>query len=723
MKKQRMSWKVLIFLYILSAILLWEWFIPIMELTDFGHPALFLLYVALFFILALTRLPWWISGIVQLLYITWSIHYMYLNQLSLSLKTFGIILRDVQRNILLLFQGELGDLSNLFRTLLLFTLVWMIAYLIRHWIEVRQSMMMFFGITVLFVSVLDTFTPYDGSSSIVRIMIIGMVITGCLTVLKLAGNDRVSLRPRRMLVLFLPVMLIVGAVGLFSRNAPVHPPAWPDPVPFLLSLSGAEDQASDKGQAKAGYDPDDSQLGGVFVQDHGLVFEAAVEDRQYWRIETKDTYTSKGWLQEREMNKKLLSTGEELHATPEEAEVSSAVLKFAEPLPFIAAPYGTTKISEPAGIDLMHETDANRLYLLMGLQEKVEQYEIQYMAPEYMLSELQKPEMVNYETVIEDLNSYLQLPENLPERVKELALSITETETSVYNKAKAIEQYFKKNGFFYDTQNVAVPEDEQDYVDQFLFETKRGYCDNFSTSMAVMLRSAGVPTRWVKGFAPGEPALKASGESVYRVTNDEAHSWVEAYIPEIGWMPFEPTIGFTHPTDITYDMPNDSQEEEEIQKPVQPAAEKQKEFQKQQGQPAPFFNELKEKLVWLFTKWWLYVSLLVASAVAGIVVFSKRSGWLPGWHVRQLRAQPNGREKFEQQYRQLLRQLDRTGMPKEAGMTLSNYANQVDERYGGERMSVLTAAYEKGIYGNDWKSQDWDKLNEVWEDLIISTTC
>ena len=85
----------------------------------------------------------------------------------------------------------------------------------------------------------------------------------------------------------------------------------------------------------------------------------------------------------------------------------------------------------------------------------------------------------------------------------------------------------------------------EDYVDQFLFDTKRGYCDNFSTSMVVMLRSIDIPARWVKGFAPGEYQLDDEGERVYQITNNEAHSWVEAYMPGIGWMPFEPTIGFS----------------------------------------------------------------------------------------------------------------------------------------------------------------------------------
>ncbi|PIC86838.1 transglutaminase [Sporosarcina sp. P20a] len=721
MRKSILDWKVLMFLYALSSVLLWEWFIPIMDLTDFGHPSLFIVYLVLFFALALLRLPWWISGAVQILYVLWAIHYMYFDQLWISIEVTGYILQDVKQNVLLLFQGELGELSNLFRTLLLFTLVWMIAYLLRHWIEVRRSMMMFFGFTIVFVALLDTFTPYDATSSIVRIMMVGLLIVGCLTVIKLSGDEGWSLRPKRLLLLSLPVVLIVVSVGLLSRNAPVYPPAWPDPVPYLLSLSGMEEE-TDKGQAKAGYDPDDSQLGGAFVQDNQLVFEASVEQRQYWRIETKDTYTSKGWIQDKESDKELLDTGEDLWEFPVEGEVSHAVLDFVEPLPFLTTPYGTTKISSPEGLNLMHEKTANRLYLLMGLQEKIEQYEMEFVEPTYILSDLQKTEMVNYEMVPEDLNSYVQLPAELPGRVKELALSITENETAVYDKVKVVEQYFKKNGFIYETQNVPIPNEGQDYVDQFLFDTKKGYCDNFSTSMAVMLRSVDIPTRWVKGFAPGEMAFKASGKNVYRVTNDEAHSWVEAYIPEIGWMPFEPTLGFTHPTEIEFDIPNESPEEEEVKKSAKPEVEKEKELPKKTIS-SPLFDAFKQKFTWLFSQWWLYVSLLGLIIGASAVLYSKRSNWLPKRRIKQLRKLPNGHVKFEQQFTQLLQQLARTGLPKDTAMTLSNYAILVDKRYGGDRMAVLTRAYEIGVYGNDWQSQEWDKLNEVWEDLIISTTC
>ncbi|MBM9834622.1 transglutaminase domain-containing protein, partial [Enterococcus faecalis] len=79
-----------------------------------------------------------------------------------------------------------------------------------------------------------------------------------------------------------------------------------------------------------------------------------------------------------------------------------------------------------------------------------------------------------------------------------------------------------------------------DYVDQFLFESQVGYCDNFSTAMVVLLRSLEIPARWAKGFSPGSPATE-NGITTYTVRNLNAHSWVEVYFDGYGWVPFEPT--------------------------------------------------------------------------------------------------------------------------------------------------------------------------------------
>ncbi len=133
-------------------------------------------------------------------------------------------------------------------------------------------------------------------------------------------------------------------------------------------------------------------------------------------------------------------------------------------------------------------------------------------------------------------NRYLQLPADMPTRVQELAQNITSNETNPYDKAMAIEQYLRTN-YPYDLEIPAPPQD-QDVADYFLFDLKRGYCDYYATAMVIMARSSGIPARFVSGYAPGE---YDAPNAQYVVRELHAHSWVEIYFPEIGWIEFEPT--------------------------------------------------------------------------------------------------------------------------------------------------------------------------------------
>jgi len=80
-----------------------------------------------------------------------------------------------------------------------------------------------------------------------------------------------------------------------------------------------------------------------------------------------------------------------------------------------------------------------------------------------------------------------------------------------------------------------------DAVEYFLFEQKRGYCEQFSSSLAVMARSQGIPARVVTGYAPGE---YNPFTGYYDVRASDAHAWVEVYFPGYGWSTFDPTPSF-----------------------------------------------------------------------------------------------------------------------------------------------------------------------------------
>src|SRR4030095_5471201 len=127
-------------------------------------------------------------------------------------------------------------------------------------------------------------------------------------------------------------------------------------------------------------------------------------------------------------------------------------------------------------------------------------------------------------------------PNSVPDRVLVLAREITKGMKNPYDKAKAIESYLRAN-YPYDLE-IPDPPKEQDVADYFLFDLKRGYCDYYATAMVVLARASGLPARFVSGYSSGSyDAMNAQ----YIIRDLNAHSWVEIYFPEIGWIEFEPT--------------------------------------------------------------------------------------------------------------------------------------------------------------------------------------
>ncbi|GAB4539478.1 MAG: transglutaminaseTgpA domain-containing protein [Anaerolineae bacterium] len=131
---------------------------------------------------------------------------------------------------------------------------------------------------------------------------------------------------------------------------------------------------------------------------------------------------------------------------------------------------------------------------------------------------------------------YLQLPEGIPDRVKQLAEQITAPYDTPYDKASAIERFLRSEIAY--NEKIEAPPPDRDPVDYILFDLKQGYCDYYATSMAVMLRSVGIPSRVVSGYAQGHYDPE---RDVYVVLLQDAHTWVEVFFPNYGWVEFEPT--------------------------------------------------------------------------------------------------------------------------------------------------------------------------------------
>ncbi len=135
-------------------------------------------------------------------------------------------------------------------------------------------------------------------------------------------------------------------------------------------------------------------------------------------------------------------------------------------------------------------------------------------------------------------SKYVSLPSTVPARVRELAENITANQNNNYDRAKAIETYLATNYPY--TLKPGNPPLKKDFVDYFLFEGKKGYCTYYATAMTVLLRCIGIPARYVEGYIL--PPDNRNG--VFKVTNQQAHAWVEVYFEGFGWIPFEPTSPF-----------------------------------------------------------------------------------------------------------------------------------------------------------------------------------
>jgi hypothetical protein len=155
------------------------------------------------------------------------------------------------------------------------------------------------------------------------------------------------------------------------------------------------------------------------------------------------------------------------------------------------------------------------------------------------ISDPARPDPANISDLLpippEIINTYLQLPHE-DSRIADLAGEVTGKAANKYAKAKALEGYLRSN-YSYSLLLRGTP-NSKDPLAMFLFDVRSGHCEYFASSMAIMLRQLGIPSRLVNGFRIGE--YNSIGDS-WTVRQYHAHSWVEAYFPPYGWIEFDPT--------------------------------------------------------------------------------------------------------------------------------------------------------------------------------------
>jgi protein-glutamine gamma-glutamyltransferase len=369
-------------------------------------------------------------------------------------------------------------------------------------------------------------------------------------------------------------------------------------------------------------------------------------------------------------------------------------------------------------------TDAGGGVYNLDADHPVNRYEAESQLTEPDASELR----LAPNTVPAGLEHYLGLPK-LDNRISKLAEDITATAPSNYDKAVALERYLRTRfGYTLDLGRT-VPRDPIAY---FLFERKKGHCEYFASSMAVMLRSLRIPSRMITGFRGGE-FNDLTGQYMVRASN--AHSWVEAYFPGYGWVSFDPTPGgdletrsgwarallyvdaaasFWREWVVNYDVVHQRSLGEGAGQSSRRLYEDLRQWYAENYQRLLNSARRTHQQITNSPGSWMTGSFVVAGLV--LVLFNLRQ-IVRGLANRRLRAHPDRapRESATLWYDRMLRRLARRGWRKSPGQTPHDFVAAIQEPVLQKKVSTFTRAYESARFG---QSVDAARaLPELYEEI------
>ncbi|OAJ75019.1 hypothetical protein AYJ08_06440 [Brevibacillus sp. SKDU10] len=730
-QKKALEWLSALFLFLL----LREWLLPLPSLSDTGSISSFLYLVAGIILVDITFRSHWLGLLIKIIGALVIFHAAFVEISFFNPEWILQTLQAVSEDFTKIVNQEWANMSIISRNLLFSGMILVLVSLLNYLVLEQRQGLWFVFITISYLAVLDTFMPFNGSGAIMRTLLIGFML---ITTLHLSAIQKGFIyRGTQSAIwktLVVPLMIVSLAIGV-GYASPKAEPNWPDPIGFLQGKSATGQSEVIR---RVGYDTNDKTLGGPFQQDDTKVFTITTNDKYYLRGDAKDVYTGKGWIKsdkqlESIVHPKNYIWNDTLFSGLETKKVMAVVQAEGEQLPAIFYPGQLKGIEElnPENTALTYDTISQGILTFNGAMQKdsnsrlfverddstliptpVQQYMDHYQLQAEIPVISEKKIIAagtNYPKDIEE--RYLQLPNSLPDRIKQLAEKITEASNNPYDKARAIENYLRSPGRYrYETKDVPMPKEGQDFVDQFLFETMRGYCDHFSTSMVVMLRSIDIPARWVKGFAPGQEISRdANNNMTIEVRNRDAHSWVEVYFPGSGWIPFEATASFTSPLQVNYDrLANESNGINTPASTEEKEANKPKQLDRMEEADKPVVKTSTG-----FSWGWLWgIGILVAVGVW--ILWKKRQEMYLWWLQRKMTQY--AQDDFPRRFTLVLTIFEKMVSPRYSGETLREYVNRL-QISGDERQDLLylTTIYEKMLYG--LKEME-GKTRSLWQQTI-----
>ena len=243
-------------LYFLIFLILREWLVPIIVLTNTGYLSLFLIFMLICLVLSLLKAPIYITWPLKIAYILWFLVSIYRDS-TMTARAF--LTSELNYNLEVLLAGDFILVSNPFRTSLFFVLIWMLIYLIQHWVTVRLTIYYFLVLTVFYIAALDTFTEYDGTQAIIKVMILGLILTAMLFIKRLMQATNMQKDWMSYLVYVTPIVVLVTGFGMLAVILPKAEAQWPDVVPYFKSM-GVGGNGAENSVATVGYGDNDENL-------------------------------------------------------------------------------------------------------------------------------------------------------------------------------------------------------------------------------------------------------------------------------------------------------------------------------------------------------------------------------------------------------------------------------------------------------------------------------
>ncbi len=276
--------------------------------------------------------------------------------------------------------------------------------------------------------------------------------------------------------------------------------------------------------------------GAPVVLDDAVVLRVTADRPLYWRATTYDSWDGRRWSN-------ALAPSDDPTATPEASAVSAGPEPVVVEQTFTLVGTGLDVVPaawRPSEVEVAGRTatvEPNGSLALAGPLEVGATWRVTSAVVPATADDLRAADPADLPPDAAVHNAYATEDDVVP-RVAALAASITAEAPTTYDKVRAIEGWMDDNLTY--TRDLPRLAPGTDAVDELLFGSQRGYCEQIGSALVVMLRSLGIPARLVVGYVPGAYD-GVTDEWVSRGT--DAHAWAEVYFPGIGWQGFDPTAG------------------------------------------------------------------------------------------------------------------------------------------------------------------------------------